>query len=80
MKPFRKEGKALCGAHKKLLSENTHLKAMNKKLTDKLVESEGMVETINKARYDTHLDREFWKGLAIKYRDERNTECTCGSK
>ena len=25
-------------------------------------------------------DMEFWKELAIKYRDERNTECVCGQK
>ena len=54
-----------------------HLEEENKRLTEKLIELESAYDAVSKRSYERLSDAEFWKKLAIKYRDERNTQCTC---
>ena len=59
-----------------LANEVEALAEKNDELQEKLVELEMQYSGLSKESYKRLKDMEFWKALAIKYRDERCTECT----
>ena len=59
-----------------LANEVEALAEKNDELQEKLVELERQYDVACKESYKRLHDVDFWKKLAIKYRDARCTECT----